>query len=163
QEIIEFPVLAVNSRTLEIESKFHEFVKPLRSKRISTFCTELTNITQEIVNRSEIFPKVLDKFEIWMTEQGFLTGEFSFAFVTCGDWDLSYMIKKQCRTSQIHVPPYFDNWINIKETFKYALNVPRQLSLQKMLDFLKMEFKGRPHSGIDDTYNTALILIRLIE
>jgi inhibitor of KinA sporulation pathway (predicted exonuclease) len=46
REIIEFPIVMVNSTTLKIEKEFKTFVKPTVNKEITKFCTELTGITQ---------------------------------------------------------------------------------------------------------------------
>lgn len=46
EEIIEFPCLAINSSNLQIEGKFHRFVKPKIHPQITSYCTQLTGITQ---------------------------------------------------------------------------------------------------------------------
>ena len=45
-EIIEFPALMVNARTLSVESKFHAYCKPVINPKLSTFCINLTGIDQ---------------------------------------------------------------------------------------------------------------------
>ncbi len=42
QEIIEFPCLLVNSRTFEVEARFHRYVKPVYRPKLSPFCIKLT-------------------------------------------------------------------------------------------------------------------------
>ncbi|EDO45088.1 predicted protein [Nematostella vectensis] len=49
QEIIEFPVTKVNSRTLQTEAEFHQYVCPTAHPKLTTFCTDLTGITQDMV------------------------------------------------------------------------------------------------------------------
>ena len=47
QEIIEFPCALLNvKRGFEIEEIFHEYVRPIHNPKLTTFCTELTGITQ---------------------------------------------------------------------------------------------------------------------
>jgi len=46
QEIIEFPCLKMNARSLEVESTFHRFVRPVAHPQLTPFCIELTGITQ---------------------------------------------------------------------------------------------------------------------
>lgn len=41
QEIIEFPVLMLNSSTLEVESIFHQYVLPTVHPELTGFCTEV--------------------------------------------------------------------------------------------------------------------------
>ena len=46
QEIIEIPVLKVDTRTMEPIGEFHTYVRPVKRPRLSPFCTKLTKITQ---------------------------------------------------------------------------------------------------------------------
>jgi hypothetical protein len=46
QEIIEFPVFVLNTRTLEVEGTFHRVVRPTVNATLSPFCTQLTGMTQ---------------------------------------------------------------------------------------------------------------------
>ena len=41
QEIIEFPILKLNGRTMEIESAFHVYVQPVVHPQLTPFCTEV--------------------------------------------------------------------------------------------------------------------------
>ncbi len=45
QEIIEFPVIIFNTKTLEIESIFHHYIKPEVHPNLTEFCKELTKIS----------------------------------------------------------------------------------------------------------------------
>lgn len=45
-EIIEFPTLLYDLRKNEVQTQFHEYVKPVRHPTLTKFCTELTGITQ---------------------------------------------------------------------------------------------------------------------
>mmetsp|Transcript_19128 Transcript_19128/g.48971 ORF Transcript_19128/g.48971 Transcript_19128/m.48971 type:complete len:80 (+) Transcript_19128:607-846(+) len=44
QEIIEFPLLALNTRTLEVDFEFHHYVRPVAHPVLTQFCTELTGM-----------------------------------------------------------------------------------------------------------------------
>ncbi|KAG8230208.1 hypothetical protein J437_LFUL009270, partial [Ladona fulva] len=46
QEIIEFPCLKINGKTMIEEKTFHRYVKPRYSPVLSPFCVELTGILQ---------------------------------------------------------------------------------------------------------------------
>ena len=97
QEIIEFPCLLVESETFKIVSTFHEYIKPVGVPGLTPFCTELTGITQDMVDTKKTFPDILEKFQVWYGENS-LTLENS-SFVTCGLWDLVDMLPKQCKYS----------------------------------------------------------------
>ena len=47
QEIIEFPCAMISTKkNFEIVSIFHEYIRPIHNPTLTTFCTELTGITQ---------------------------------------------------------------------------------------------------------------------
>ena len=45
-EIIEFPVVLLNARTLKKEAEFHSYCRPTRNPILSEYCRSLTGITQ---------------------------------------------------------------------------------------------------------------------
>lgn len=156
QEIIEFPCLRVKGSDFSIESQFHRYVRPIHHPNLTHFCTELTGITQDMVESEKDFKDVLNDFNYWMAEQR--PGQFTF--VTCGDWDLKTMLPNQCRTSDLPVPDSMTQWINIKKSYHAAKgNFPR--SLQSMLQGVGLTFEGRQHSGIDDSFNILRIMREL--
>lgn len=162
QEIIEFPVLKINSRTLETESKFHTYVQPTVHKRLRPFCTELTGIIQDMVDNQPTLSEVLKDFHEWMLKNKLLEPEVKPIFVTCGDWDLKTMLPNQCAYFDLESKPYFSRWINIKRAFStHTATWPR--GLPSMLEKLRLPYIGRHHSGIDDCMNIAAILVELIK
>lgn len=86
-EIIEFPTLAINARTLKIDFEFHYYVKPKENKILTQFCKELTGIQQEWIDTGVEFETVMKLHNEWMMDH-FINKNLKFAFVTCGDWDL---------------------------------------------------------------------------
>ena len=40
-------------------------MKPKCTQKLSDFCVDLTGISQQVVDKSDTFPHVLDKFENW--------------------------------------------------------------------------------------------------
>ncbi|KAG5490503.1 hypothetical protein JKF63_00623 [Porcisia hertigi] len=65
-EIIEFPVVVLDTATLRIVAGFHRYVRPLRNPRLTAFCTELTGITQEMVDLADPLPTVVAQFQDWL-------------------------------------------------------------------------------------------------
>jgi len=67
------------------------------------------------------------------------------------------MLPRQCHLSEVDVPAYFDEWINVKKSYHKTKRIfPR--SLGAMLSGLGLTFEGRQHSGIDDSVNIARIV-----
>ncbi|KAG5498929.1 hypothetical protein GH5_03620 [Leishmania sp. Ghana 2012 LV757] len=65
-EIIEFPVVVLDTATLRIVAEFHRYVRPLRNPKLTAFCTELTGITQEMVDVADPLPTVVAQFQEWL-------------------------------------------------------------------------------------------------
>lgn len=76
QEIIELPVMLLNTRTLEIDATFHVYCKPQVHPRLTAFCTELTGITQTMVDAGVPFVEAIKSLQDWMHEQGLLDDNY---------------------------------------------------------------------------------------
>ncbi|XP_047486597.1 ERI1 exoribonuclease 3-like isoform X3 [Penaeus chinensis] len=145
QEIIEFPVLKINSRSLEIESTFHEFIKPVHNPKLTDFCIRLTTISQAEVDNGKPFHTVMHLFDTWIKEEIGL--DKNFLFVTCGDWDLKTMLPSQCQNENIQVPNYCKKWHNIKKS--YSLMTGRYIKgMMPMIMGLKLQHIGQLHRGL---------------
>ncbi|XP_040579997.1 3'-5' exoribonuclease 1 [Lepeophtheirus salmonis] len=168
-EIIEFPAVLISSRTAEVVDTFHEYIRPLINPNLSTFCKNLTGISQKTVNASDPFLIVHDKFLNWLENHG-LGSKYTFSLVTDGPFDMGRFLYLQTRHSSIAFPEYASKWVNLRKCFinyyKPSYNNIHKTStpgLQAMLTSLGMEFEGSPHSGIDDAKNIARIVIRLLK
>ncbi|XP_078426247.1 3'-5' exoribonuclease 1 isoform X3 [Cetorhinus maximus] len=115
-EIIEFPVALVNTRTLEIEDTFQEYVKPELKPKLTEFCTKLTGITQDMVDKAGSFPDVLQRVVDWMREKELGTN-CRYAVLTDGSWDMSKFLNVQCHLSSIEYPRFAKKWINIRKCY----------------------------------------------
>ena len=71
-------------------------------------------------------------------------------------------LKLQCIVSEIPIPKYAKEWINISKVFANLYKTKR-IPLRAMLESIGLEFSGQPHRGIDDARNIARIAIQLIE
>jgi len=96
QEIIEFPAVLVNGRTCEIEAEFRSYCRPVINPLLTEFCTELTGITQDDVDKAPLFTDALASFNDWITEKRLGT-KYSFAMVTDGPWDMGKFLQDQCK------------------------------------------------------------------
>jgi len=160
-EIIEFPTVLYNSETNKVEDEFQFFVKPVLNPTLTKFCTELTGIQQDQVENGTSLPEVLKKYDSWLSERGILNE--SFAFVTCGDWDLKTMLPNQCDNLKLSSNDYFKKWVNIKKVFCNFYRTKRLKGMAEMLEFLKLDLLGKHHSGIDDCRNICRILQKMVQ
>ncbi|XP_061423795.1 ERI1 exoribonuclease 3 isoform X2 [Lethenteron reissneri] len=160
QEIIEFPILRVNGKSMEVESTFHTYVRPTAHPQLSAFCTELTGIVQDMVDGRPTLDQVLQMVDEWMEKEGLLDPETKSVFVTCGDWDLKVMLPGQCSHLNLQPRDCYRSWINIKKV--YAASAGRYAKgIADMMAGLGLQHEGRLHSGIDDCKNIAAILKEL--
>uniref|UniRef100_A0A803KEH6 3'-5' exoribonuclease 1 n=1 Tax=Xenopus tropicalis TaxID=8364 RepID=A0A803KEH6_XENTR len=162
-EIIEFPIVLLNTHTLEIEDVFQRYVRPEINPQLSEFCVNLTGITQDIVDKSDIFPDVLRSVVDWMREKELGT-KYKYAILTDGSWDMSKFLNMQCRVSRLKYPRFAKKWINIRKSYGNFYKVPRtQTKLTTMLEKLGMTYDGRLHSGVDDSKNIARIAAHMLQ
>lgn len=159
-EIIEFPVIKVNALTFKTEAVFHSYVQPTIHPKLNPICTEITGITQEMVNGQPTLPRVLEMLDKWMREEKLLDKGVTTCFVTCGNWDLNTCLPVQCKYQKMEYPDYLKRWINIKDSFERIIGKKRN-GMKGMLRELDLKLDGRHHSGIDDSKNIAKILATL--
>jgi len=150
QEIIEFPVHILNSSDSSTKARFHHYVKPIHHPQLTEFCTNLTGITQEVVDLGKTFAEVWYEFREFMEFHGL--SENNTVFCISGDWDLKTMWPNQAKLVGLQTPPYFDRWVNIKTLCgnEFA-QLPKNII--QLLDILGLKHVGHHHSGIDDVEN----------
>eukprot|EP00128_Syssomonas_multiformis_P016288 Colp12_sorted_trinity150504_noHs@32274 len=127
QEIIEWPTLLMNTKTYEIESTFHFYVRPVANRKLSSFCTELTGITQEIVDGGHTLTDVLASHNQWLRTHGLINEQGNkvgnWTYLTCGDWDLKTCLPNNAEYLNIKVPKHLRSWVNVKvRTYKMCFD-----------------------------------------
>lgn len=151
-EIIQFGAVRIdNLRDLNIVEKYSEIVKPVYYTKISKNVTEVTDLTDEIVERGRPFEVVCREFLDWCGED--------FAFITWSGNDI-YMLEAnmaihgmetdglpECYDAQI----VFDDQIT-QEDRNFALNYA----------MWKFDIKPeRTHDALNDAINTVEVMKRL--
>lgn len=170
-EILEFPVVMVDAKTLEVVDRFHRFVRPVKMSeaRIDEYIEGKYGrwgLDRVWHDTAIPFTKVLKQFEKWMQSHGLWNatqgGKMKqAAFVTCGNWDVKTKIPQQCVTSSIHPPAYFSEWVNLKDIYLNFYN-KRAGGMMAMLKGLQMPMTGTHHVGLDDAHNIARVLQRIM-
>ncbi|KAK6230641.1 hypothetical protein QUC31_002159 [Theobroma cacao] len=126
-EILEFPVLLMDAKTLRVVDFFHRFVRPseMSEQAINKYIEGKYGkfgVDRVWHDTAQPFKEVIQQFEAWLTQHQLWEkkGGGSFtqaAFVTCGNWDLKTKVPQQCKVSGIKLPPYFMEWINLKDVY----------------------------------------------
>jgi len=165
-EIIEWPTLLYNIDKKSVQATFHEYVRPVRHPVLTEFCTSLTGITQAVVDSADTFPHVWPRFNEFLKTHGVFDDTKSYAFLTCGNWDLQTMLPVQLMVESatnnlVPASEIFDRWINVKTAFRKLYKIPRNHGMAMMLKKLQMPLEGRHHSGIDDCRNITRIVQRM--
>ncbi|MDH7447739.1 3'-5' exonuclease [Aquimarina sp. 2201CG14-23] len=148
-EIIEIGICILNTDTGTISKNQGILIKPERSK-VSAFCTELTTITQELLDQEGI--SFANACEILRTEY---CGH-QYIWASYGQYDLN-MMKKQCRVRKIEYP-LSQNHINVKTHFAQTKELQKKVGMKGALNILNIPLEGTHHRGINDAKNIAKIL-----
>lgn len=148
-EIIEIGICVLDSHTSEITKNQGILIKPQHSA-VSAFCTELTTITQDLLEQKGIpFAEALEK----LTEQ-YDPKEYTWA--SYGAYDLN-MLKKQCARFNLDYPMGAEH-INVKVLFAETRGLQKPTGMNGALSILDIPLEGTHHRGVDDAKNIAKIL-----
>lgn len=148
-EIIEFGICVLDTNTGEISKNKGILVQPERSK-VSPFCTELTTITQELLDKKGVsFQEACDQLRTEYNPKEYVWASYGF-------YDLN-MIKNQCKIRGIEYPLSQEH-INVKVLFSEVKGLSRKVGMKGALHILNFDLEGTHHRGVDDAKNIAKIL-----
>lgn len=131
--------------------EFQTFVRPLRLPRLSSFCRELTGITQEDVDAAPMFPEALGLFLEWLqpSERVVLATWSHYDF-----WQLNLDLESHA------LPALALPFLDVK---KLASRVVGSKSFEETVRELAPDADAMPrHRAIADARRTARILCRLL-
>ena len=149
-EIIEIGAILVSLISKKEVCSFNEFIKPVRHPTLTSFCTQLTSITQADVNNAKPLKDVMDAWREWLHP-------FKSSYVMCswGNYDRNHIIS-DCEYFDVN-NPIDGKHLNLKAAFAKKQKIKR-CGLQRALSFAGLEFKGQHHRGIDDARNIVRLL-----
>lgn len=139
---------------LNVVDDFQTFVRPTFSRTLSTYCTDLTTITQEQVDAAPPFDKAMELFEQWIRGH---TGRplRELTLVSWGGFDRN-QFENDCARNSYPYP--FGEHLNLKVAFSEFINKPKKkFGLGKAARVCGIKFEGTPHRGIDDARMVAKI------
>jgi inhibitor of KinA sporulation pathway (predicted exonuclease) len=147
----------------EVIAEFQVYVRPEINPVLTEFCTNLTGITQDQVDGGLDFEEALKKAVEFLGEYELTdtNAHKTWAFVTCGDWDLRKMLPQQAQSRNVKLPIMFSQWINVKKSFE-KLYKQKPGGMKGMLEILDLPLEGRHHSGIDDCRNIATVVRKIL-
>lgn len=151
-EIIEIGLCALDVATGERSAPQGILVRPERST-LSDYCQKLTTITPEMLEGARPFGAAC----------ALLVTEYDSphrTWASYGDYDRIKLIQ-QC--ADWGVPyPFGRSHINVKNLFALQQGLKAEVGLQKATASLGLSFEGTIHRGVDDAWNIAAVLNRVL-
>jgi 3'-5' exoribonuclease 1 len=139
---------------LAAHDEFASFVRPVVVPRLSTFCRQLTSISQEQVDAADTFPAAFARFVRWI-------GPEPHRLVTWGAFDVGQLRLDCQRHGMVFPERLAAGHLNLKAAFGRWKGVKR-VGMEQALDLLGLPRTGQPHRGIDDARNIARIAQALL-
>ena len=146
-EIIEIGGAVVEPYSMKLLDSFSIMVKPVFHPTLSNFCTDLTSITQKMVDDGMSPKDAIIKLSTYIDSDDI--------FCSWGLFDCK-MIYKHCSKWSI-LYPFKNGHANIKTVVAQATD-RAACSVSKACNLFDVSFQGRLHRGIDDAVNMRSIL-----
>jgi len=150
-EIIELGCVLASRRGEVVDARSF-LVRPTRNPLLSDFCTELTSITQSMVDAAPTFPEVVQAMNLWLAD---LSSEF--VWCSWGNYDRLHLeAQSQLDGAQPTTLAY--PHLNLKRIWRRTTGQKKKNGLAHALAFHGLAFKGAHHRGIDDALNISRLL-----
>lgn len=151
-EIIEIGASLVSPDGHEV-AHFQRFVRPQRRPCLTSFCVELTHITQVQIDAAAPLTQVWPQFESWLApHRPHLVGWGSW-----GDYDRRQLQQEwhqhQLTSSLANLAHH-----NLKQAFADKRQLKRAVGLNMALQLAGLQFHGQQHRALEDARNTARLL-----
>ncbi|MCC8247895.1 3'-5' exonuclease [Saccharothrix luteola] len=150
-EIIEIGLTTVDPASGERVGKHRILVRPRRSA-VSPFCTELTGLTQAEVDTGVDFAEACRQLAVEHRAG-------SRPWASWGDYDRK-QFARQCQATGVPYPFGNRHW-NAKLVFAQAHGLRKRPGMAQALTIADLPLEGRHHSGADDAWNIAALVLHL--
>ncbi|MEU6708743.1 3'-5' exonuclease [Streptomyces wuyuanensis] len=150
-EIIEIGLTVVDLRAGERVARHRILVRPRRSE-VSAFCTELTGLTAAEVDTGIEFA---DACRLLAAEHA----AGSRPWASWGDYDRK-QFERQCAATGTAYP-FGRRHTNAKAAFTDARGLRKRPGMAQALRIAGLPLEGRHHSGEDDAWNIAALVLSL--
>lgn len=146
-EVIEIGVVPFALSDLTIRKGVSILVKPVHS-HVSKFCTNITTITQELVDTGISFREACKTVEKELHSR-------DIPWISWGYFDRK-MLMMQCEEMKIQYP-FGAGHMDLKNKFAIMMGLKNEVRLSTALKMLGMEFIGTRHRSGDEAYNIARV------
>ncbi|MFK7982147.1 MAG: exonuclease domain-containing protein [Saprospiraceae bacterium] len=155
QEVIEIGAVKMNGYG-EITDKFCRFIRPVVNPTLSSFCRELTSITQQQVNRASKFESVVEDFQDWID-----IFEENYLLCSWGNFD-RVALERDCERHDMDFD-WLSEHINVKKQYQEIKGLTNPRGLRKAVEKEGFDFTGTPHRGISDAENLAKVFGKYLD
>ncbi|EFC50864.1 exonuclease family protein [Naegleria gruberi] len=161
QEMIEFPFVVFDLASMEVIHKERYYVKPTWSDKLTPFCTQLTGITDEILEKEGIsLSNAIQNFHNYV-KKTFTDGK-TFCILTDSEWDIKGLLIKEATTKGISFDSYFRTFYDLRKEYSKCYPYAFVRGLKSMVDQSGLSFVGQHHSGLCDCLTISEIVKRMI-
>jgi len=151
-EIIEIGLCTLEVASGDRRDRESLLVRPERSS-VSAFCTRLTTLTQDQVDRGMGFAEACGV----LTER---YGSRQRTWASYGDYDRR-QFERQCASRGLAYP-LGPTHLNVKNLLALGLGLRREVGMAEALRLVDLPLEGTHHRGGDDAWNIAGILAVLL-
>ncbi|MDP5274814.1 3'-5' exonuclease [Chengkuizengella axinellae] len=163
-EIIEIGATLYNFKEMRREDEYQTFVKPVLFPNLSSFCTELTSITNDDVKKGITIREAFEGYKR-------IYQDGTTVLASWGAYDARQILRQAKKFNLSY--PFSMKHINIKAAFARFYNENGKLQTKTLpnkgigmggaLKQLNMKIEGTHHRAFDDTKNIEKIVVRMIE
>lgn len=151
-EIIEIGVALIDFESRRVIKSKSYLIKNKKSK-VSDFCTNLTGITQDDLDRDGIDLCKASKM---------IRKEFNPTNISWGGWGDDFtMLKKTCEERNA-IFPFSNNYTDLGFLYSLKKGDSKKWNLENALKEEGLCFIGKAHSGVDDAFNTARLFVKFL-
>ena len=155
-EIIQIGAVMLNE-AYEIVDRFSTYVKP-RYGRIDNFILKLTGISERAVKEAPDIETALTKMLDWISDKEAVF----YSWSPTDFFQIRNEIRFKCQESTRWDPLLDrDNWVDYQQKLGERLRSENLLKLTDALLLAEINTQGSMHNGLDDAYNTALLIAKL--
>lgn len=153
-EIIEIGAVLVDAGSLAPVDEHQTFVRPVRHRILTPFCTQLTSIRQEDVADAPLFTEAIAGLGRWLAGRRAL-------FCSWGEYDKN-QLGREAQVNGVRLP-FGAEHLNVKRRFSEALGETKGYGMGSALRRVGLPLVGTHHRGIDDARNIARLLRWVLE
>jgi len=135
---------------------FNRFIRPEVNPNLSGFCRKLTSISQDNVNRAEIFPNVVLDFVEFCE-----VGIDEYLMCAWGPSD-ERLLRDDCKLHDME-HEWLEPHINIKKQYHKMKGNSLERGLKAVTKLEGFEFSGKQHRAVSDAENLAKIVAKYID